>query len=338
MTTLKESVTQYSTQIGKNVSLVQGAGGNVSWKENNILWVKASGTWLAEADHKDIFVPLNLTEVRDLIDEDVADFTSARISDTQLRPSIETSLHALLPQSVVVHVHAIDVIARAVMDDAQEQLAECLNGLNWMWIDYVTPGLPLTKKIAAKINPVRPPDIIVLGNHGLVIAGKNTEDVEDFLDQVLTRCRIKPRTRIAPSDATLRELAAAWKETEYELPGSEALHMICRDPISLTLARTKWVMYPDHAVFLGKHAAFLQEHSVEEFLAAHPKRPPCVLIAGKGIVINKHLSSGQHAMLQCYAEVCARISEPQHVSALSHDDILELLDWDAEKYRQKVNA
>ena len=44
-------------RVWPNPLLVQGAGGNVSWKEEDTLWVKASGTWLSDASAEDIFLP-----------------------------------------------------------------------------------------------------------------------------------------------------------------------------------------------------------------------------------------------------------------------------------------
>ena len=41
-----------SRRIGADAALVQGAGGNTSLKRDGVLWVKASGRWLARAaDH-----------------------------------------------------------------------------------------------------------------------------------------------------------------------------------------------------------------------------------------------------------------------------------------------
>lgn len=36
-----------SARVGSNILLVQGAGGNSSVKDGDVLWVKASGTWLS---------------------------------------------------------------------------------------------------------------------------------------------------------------------------------------------------------------------------------------------------------------------------------------------------
>ena len=43
---------ELSADLGRNPLLVQGAGGNTSIKEDGLLWVKASGTWLSEATEK----------------------------------------------------------------------------------------------------------------------------------------------------------------------------------------------------------------------------------------------------------------------------------------------
>ena len=51
---------QLSAKIGQDRALVQGPGGNTSIKEDDVLWVKASGTELANALTAEIFVPVRL--------------------------------------------------------------------------------------------------------------------------------------------------------------------------------------------------------------------------------------------------------------------------------------
>ena len=47
-----------SQDIGNDLNLIQGAGGNTSVKINDALWVKASGCWLRDALRKEIFIPV----------------------------------------------------------------------------------------------------------------------------------------------------------------------------------------------------------------------------------------------------------------------------------------
>ena len=51
-----KKLSNLSEDIGKNLNLIQGAGGNSSVKIDEVLWVKASGYWLSDANKKNIFV------------------------------------------------------------------------------------------------------------------------------------------------------------------------------------------------------------------------------------------------------------------------------------------
>ena len=333
---IKNEVMRYSKLLGNDSMLVQGAGGNVSWKEGDILWIKASGTWLADAENSEIFMPLSLVKIRQLIDEGVSDFTSACLP-SYLRPSIETSLHALLPHTIVVHVHAVEVIARAVVDNAGAYLEKLLAGLNWTWVDYVTPGLDLTIKIREIIANKSFPDVIILGNHGLVVAGESVEQVDALLRSVLIRCKTEPRFLHNASKENLDGLGAEWEGTGYCLPNNSYYHALSFDAISLILARHKWVMYPDHAIFLGGYATFKNNQLPREFVASLTNHPPFIIIESRGIVVSEGLSPGQNAMIRCYLDVTSRLSNPKNVVSLSEEQINKLLGWDAEQYRQMIN-
>ena len=60
-----QQLKEVSARVGRDMTLVQGAGGNTSVKEGDVLWVKASGAWLSEADKRDIFVPVDLPDAVD---------------------------------------------------------------------------------------------------------------------------------------------------------------------------------------------------------------------------------------------------------------------------------
>src|ERR1700750_1059135 len=89
----------------------------------DVLWVKASGTWLADAQIKDIFVPVSLGAARAALVHGDEKVPLAPDANTTLRASIETSLHALMPHPVVLHVHSVNTIAWAVRSDERQELA-----------------------------------------------------------------------------------------------------------------------------------------------------------------------------------------------------------------------
>ena len=54
------ALARVSAELGSNRLLVQAAGGNTSIKADGVLWVKASGRWLAKALDEPIFAALDL--------------------------------------------------------------------------------------------------------------------------------------------------------------------------------------------------------------------------------------------------------------------------------------
>ena len=100
----KLSISEYCERIGSNPLLVQGAGGNISWKEGDVLWVKASGMWLIDATKENIFVSVDLKYIQQEVAKKKYSIDIQSIESSELHPSIETILHGILPHNVVLQV------------------------------------------------------------------------------------------------------------------------------------------------------------------------------------------------------------------------------------------
>ena len=109
-----------SARLGADPLLVQAAGGNTSIKQDGVMWIKASGTWLMDAVSKDIFVPLDMAALSEALANNSPDcesclpFVRQDLNSLGLRPSIETSVHGRMSQRVVLHVHCVNTIAWAI--------------------------------------------------------------------------------------------------------------------------------------------------------------------------------------------------------------------------------
>ena len=181
-----------SARVGRNLELTQGAGGNTSVKVDGVLWVKASGKWLSTAEDEEIFLPVDCERVRRTIPEGADDPGAATPQfETPLRASIETSFHALLPQNVVVHVHSVNAIAWAVQRQGEARLDALLAGLEWRWVPYIRPGMPLTRLMAAIVSDSV--KVWVLANHGLIVAADTVAECEALLGEVEKRITIGAR-------------------------------------------------------------------------------------------------------------------------------------------------
>ena len=144
-----QTISQMCAKLGEDRLLVQGAGGNVSWKEGKTLWIKGSGTWLANAKHENIFVPVDLKHLQDALIRRGFDVKPQTIGEHMLRPSIETILHALMPHHVVAHLHAINPLSHLVTEDCSQSIQKiCQQSvINATFVNYHKPGSELAEAI-----------------------------------------------------------------------------------------------------------------------------------------------------------------------------------------------
>ncbi|MBP6749165.1 MAG: class II aldolase [Xanthomonadaceae bacterium] len=335
-----------SARLGVDRASVQGGGGNTSYKSGDDFWVKASGTWLAHAETEDIFVHLPLSGVRAAMAEtDPEAALRALAPPGGPRPSIETSLHALMPQAVVLHVHSVNTIAHAVRTNAETALAARLDGLRWAWVPYRRPGLPLTDAVREALSQAcTPPDVLVLGSHGLVVAGNDYTSAEARLRDVEARLALPARTPSPPDFARLE----AVNDAGWRIADDLSLHAIGIDPVVRAIA-LRGALYPDHVVFLGERAFAVPganeaggPMSLRSALAAASERgavePAYAIVEGAGVLLSPSLSPGACAMLGCLADVGLRLDDHASLRFLTLEDVAALMGWEAEAYRRTRDA
>ncbi|MBD0415097.1 class II aldolase/adducin family protein [Oryzicola mucosus] len=334
-----------SREIGRDILKTQGAGGNTSLKQDSTMWVKASGTWLSQAEDKDIMVPVSVAPLVDALRagdpraEKATDFVVDALNGSGLRPSIETSFHAVLPSAVVAHYHCVNTIAHAVLENRDVIIAERLAevpDLTWKIVPYRRPGVPLALEIEQVAADA--PDILILHNHGIIVCGETVEQVAERVARVTTALEITPRKAAAPDLAVLSALAEG---TDFQPAADLASHAPALDPVSLRFA-LGGSLYPDHVIFLGTKIGLLEDGQALADLTASFQRsgepmPKMVFVPGKGVLLSTALTPGGEAMARCLAEVVARIPEGETVAYLDAAQEHELTHWEAEQYRQALD-
>ena len=334
---INNDLKKISREIGINIDFIQGAGGNSSVKENGVLWIKASGCWLSDAIDQNIFVPVDNDQVLNSIEKgDVSNIALKKeyISNNfSLRPSIETVLHAMMPHKFVLHAHGVNTLSIAVLIDGQEYAERLLKDINWAWAPYAMPGIKLGQalQVVLKNNP----DVIILANHGLVVGAETAQKALSLL--TLVEERMKRKLRKSPKFKNKR-LISAIKNSKYKMPKFENIHEIARDDIALRVIQTG-SLYPDHVVFIGPGP--MKVLSIEEFEekskeSIFSKNNSVVVVRDFGVVVSCNFSDNAETMLYCLASVLLRLQPKEKLSYLTHKDEMELIDWDAEKYRQSI--
>lgn len=306
-----------SARLGQNPLRVQGAGGNTSLKHGDAMWIKASGTELAQAQAQDIFVAVDraaaLAEARGQAGDGSCKTTVLDPSCT-LRPSIETTFHAAFDWPVVAHTHSIATLAHAVSPKGLEAARDKLAGLPYVCVPYAKPGLPLTREILARIDPHT--QVIILANHGLVVCGTDVQATSDLMEDVETRLAL-PARQTAHHPSAAPPDGFVWADESW----------IACDPTMVGLV-TAGSYYPDHVVFLGPALP----------RSDHAGHPPAIVIEGVGVALRVGATPSQKAMLRCLSDLLTRLPAGWTPTSIGAQAEAELLNWDAEKYRQALAA
>ena len=329
-----------SANLGADPLQVQGPGGNTSLKRDGRMLIKASGTWLADALAKDIMVPVRLDGLVDQVRRGVPEVETAQgfvASDQNplgLRPSIETTVHTSLDWPVVLHTHCVNTIAVAVRQDAEQVVSDRLGDMDVVFIPYVKPGLQLARTILERATPRT--RLLVLGNHGLVAVGASVGEAEARLREASRRLAGPVR----PAMPATAKLVALLEGSPFEPARTEQTHAIARDPVRLKLAQAG-CYYPDHAVFLGADLAIARPGENATTAASriegeNGETPALILFPGEGTAVRKGMVPAAYALAEAIGNVLARLPEDVPLNTVPRAALAELLDWDAEKYRQKM--
>jgi len=332
---------KFSQNIGNNLDLVQGAGGNTSFKDGEILWVKASGCWLRDALRKEIFIPVIHKHRKDEM-FNTSDFLVAQNfqldnSVESLRPSIETFLHLLMPHKYVVHLHSVNIISNSILLDGEQKLTNLLDGINWRWVDYVRPGVPLA--YSAQQVMASNPDVLVLANHGVLFGAESIEKASILLDEIENR--VKREIRSYEFDDNFNSVESLISNSDYYLSKNQSIHSLAFDETACFIA-SKGTLYPDHVVFLG--AGPMTVLSIKEFkvylkdnyFGKIDDKKNIIIVRNLGVFILKNLGEIEESMLHCLSNILLRTQSDDELRYLSEQEEAELVDWDAEKYRKSI--
>ena len=325
MTSPPDDLLELSRALGADPELVQDAGGNTSVKDGRRMWVKASGARLADVSRETGFVAVDLDELVRLREAGSFDDVSSAVLAAKEgeRPSIETWLHAALPHPVVAHVHSTAAVAVTLGAEPAALLGSVFDARGWRWasVPYRRPGTPLAQAVAALGEPA--PDVVVLGNHGIVVGGEDTRAAGELSVEVHVALRealgVRDAAQAAPAQRPPAPAGYRWS--------AESRHDALAQPQALAQLRAgAWS--PDQVVFLGASALLVSDAPVDG--------QPVAIVAGAGVLLADDVRPSVLALVDFLGDV-ARVLHADVVNALRPEDEDELLGWDAEHHRQALS-
>lgn len=357
-----DDLVRISTYAGGDVRLAQGGGGNTSVKseDGSFLWIKASGFRLAEVTPSAGWLGVSLERLNSRLGDSTLEALPPReahevatkrvqeaAGDPGLRPSLETSFHAWLPDRLVLHTHSIWANCFSCMVGGRELLETLLPAV---WIHYRTPGYLLGKAVAAGHHTATGSHSYLLENHGWVTTGTTPDETIARHEAIHPEAeRIFGPIPDHTEESTPGPEIASWA-AEWERLSAEAGHAINARPASRDILRTpaeecpaRGALVPDDVVY-GIHAIDRVPARVSpaEWVDRGGTAGPGMRILwleGRGFVLAGPNERAVHTMEEnLLANVLLHGLIPRigRVRLLPADEIDYLAGMDSEKYRREM--
>jgi rhamnose utilization protein RhaD (predicted bifunctional aldolase and dehydrogenase) len=286
-----DSIVTLSRRYGADPEYVIAGGGNTSFKDADTLYIKGSGTSLADIQAEG-FVKMDRKRLSAIWGKQypadpeererhvLADLMAARQKgEEHKRPSVETLLHDMLPTAYVVHTHP-SVVNGITCSRQGSQAALRLFGPQVLWIPATNPGYILSRVVKDALERHKQTygvegRIIFLQNHGVFVGADTVEGIDQtykmIMDTIGKEIRRRPditevQDRYADSEKVAEELRRLAQES-FSTPAVRFYRD--REIGTLTASRGAFApvssaFSPDHIVYAGSDPLFVENRAGED--------------------------------------------------------------------------
>ena len=357
----------FSNLYGSNEELVLAGGGNTSAKDGDVMYIKGSGTRLSDITAEG-FVKMSRSKIAEIFtktypDNDkerealsLADLMAAKLPGQEdKRPSVETTLHSLFPQTYVLHLHPALVNGITCAVDGKVW-AQKLFGDDVLWVDACKPGYTLAKICYDTLNEYKAKmgkcaDMLLLENHGIFIADDNVDALGEKLFAVMSKIRTEapcdPDFAVGEFDGdksqlVFNEIADVFGEDSvitYE-PSAASLEYAQSEE---AFNKIRKPFNPDQVVYCKPYPIYVENEGeikglVDEYKAKNGFLPKIIFVKDCGVyaVDNSQKGSETAAALFNDAMKIAVFAESFGGAKPMSPELTDfIVNWEAESYRSK---
>lgn len=293
---------------------------------------------LKDANEKEIFVPLDLNQTLINLKSNKSKKEIFKVNQkTSLRASMETGTHALLKYKYVIHTHPVDIIAHSCKKDAEIFFKNKLKNQNWLWVNYTEPGIPLTYKILGEIANKEHPNILILENHGLVVAGDNLENTFKLHQEIIKKVKINEFDEfIFENDNQIKNIIRILKK------GGKNVRSPINKLTNIFAFKEKYrqflekPLFPDQVIFCDPNNIIYLEKFSDDIFNSINEKTQVIIIKNKGLLILDIFDNSTEEILELIAKIAIRLSNTEGIKYLSLEDCLSLKKSDPEIYRSNL--
>lgn len=323
-----ESVSRY---CGVRFDLTQAGGGNTSFKINELLFIKASGTQLSEITTNSGYAILTNKRLKnDIVSRRVEDLDTYQIINHR-RPSIETFMHSVL-KKYTVHLHPIQVNSIGILKNGAEIFQSLFS--KSLVIRYFTPGIELCYEILKYYDNH---NIIFLLNHGVIFTTDDHTELVPLIESTLGTCE-----KYIGANFEHYKAVSKINEIADHLTGEKKYTYLSQNKVVCDLLSSSppfEATFPDKVVYCGKSVLILSELCPREFklfVEKYNDFPKIIVYGGNVYITSNNYKKCREIEDVLKAGLLVLNGNCEGVSFLSDDEQNFLVSWDAEKYRKNI--
>ena len=341
-----QQLVEISNYYGANPDFVLAGGGNTSYKTDEFLYIKGSGTTLATIT-ADGFVKMDIAALQNIwnttfSDDEaererqvLADLMAARCAgEENKRPSVETSLHQLFPQTFVVHTHPALINGLTCAKDG-EAWAKKIFGNDIIWIQPTKPGYILAATVRGELDSYKAQsgkdaNIVFLANHGIFIAGNSLDEIKATTDKVVSA--IMPHIKRVPDFSPIQRAA--------ELPNTDGVAVLeCNAELDRYISSSS-AFAPVASVFTPDHMVYYKIPAFANDMANVDTSKRAVAVKGIGLVAMEASEKSARIIVDLFNDTMkiAAYAENFGGGAFMPDWLIDFINnWEAESYRKSIS-
>lgn len=362
---------------GNRKEFVIAGGGNTSYKDDLYLYIKASGISLSSIDESG-FCVLDRSRLAGLEDMELSSDPAVRESEvknvllncrvnpeSELRPSVETSLHNLFRYRFVVHTHPTVVNALLCSRDAAAETAR-LFGDKVLYIPYADPGFVLFTVIREKILAYRriygrDPQVVFIQNHGVFVAADSVDEIKGIYTGIVSSIKarftavpdIKPETVSAVLSEVLPAVRMSWSGERLHLArafSNSLVRTFAADEASFN--RIAKPFTPDQMVYCLPDLLYIENNSTPEDIIREIMEksallketrgflPKVIFVRDAGVIVIDDSAIALEYLHDLVLDFCQIASLAENFGGahpMTPEQIAFIESWEVENYRKKVS-
>lgn len=343
-----KNLIKLSKYAGMREDIIQAGGGNTSVKiDNEKMFIKSSGYQLSEMEENVGYSKVNYKKIVDYFKSHLEIKRSDEkelLNETLIegkRPSIETFLHSIT-EKYTLHTHPLLINVFTSRVSGMEELKFIFS--DSLIIGYQTPGIFLAKDFFDKFSKLDNPqkvNIVFLKNHGLIVSGRNIDEVIELHEKVLKTLEDSLKINMQ----AYRNSTYLYKKLESFLENN--IVYLCENSKiksfkeNNNIDKVNYCFSPDSLIYCNKKILVLNKN--DDMLEATKKHileygnANVIFFENEFYIIAPNIKKAKEieSVLSFNLQVL-ELNKNEKMDFLEEEEQNFLLNWDSEKYRKNL--